>query len=87
MKVLLAEYTVAHEPGLAPEGAAMLGVLMASFERCGFEVMIPGEGDFSREIRLLAPGCDAGLVIAPDHLLFRYTSLLEQLTHNIGCGS
>ncbi|MCU0628681.1 MAG: ATP-grasp domain-containing protein [Methanoregulaceae archaeon] len=87
MKVFLAEYTMAHDPGLAPEGAAMLGVLKGSFERCGYEVVIPGGGEFAEEIRHLAPGCDAGLVIAPDHLLFRYTSLLEQLTHNIGCGS
>lgn len=87
MKVLLAEYAVAHEPGLAPEGAAMLGVLQGSFERCGHEVVFPGTGDFGEEIRRLAPGCGAGLVIAPDHLLFRYTSLLEHLTHNLGCGS
>ena len=87
MKVLLAEYTVARDPGLAPEGAAMLRVLKESFERCGYEVTTPGEGDFYDEIQRLAPGCDAGLVIAPDHLLFRYTSILEHLTHNIGCGS
>ena len=87
MKVLLAEYTVAHDPGLAPEGAAMLRVLKESFERCGYEVTTPREGDFYDEIQRLAPGCDAGLVIAPDHLLFRYTSILEHLTHNIGCGS
>jgi predicted ATP-grasp superfamily ATP-dependent carboligase len=28
-----------------------------------------------------------GLVIAPDHLLARYTQILEQHTNNIGCGS
>lgn len=87
MKVLLAEYTVAHDPGLAPEGAAMLRTLGASFERCGYELVFPGDGDFSEEIRRLAPGCEAGLVIAPDHLLFRFTTLIERLTHNIGCGS
>jgi hypothetical protein len=27
-----------------------------------------------------------GLVIAPDHLLARYTQILEQHTHNLGCG-
>jgi predicted ATP-grasp superfamily ATP-dependent carboligase len=47
----------------------------------------PEKADFEGEIRRLAPGCDVGLVIAPDHLLFRYTYLLEQFTHNIGCGS
>ncbi|MDD1694103.1 MAG: ATP-grasp domain-containing protein, partial [Methanoregula sp.] len=31
-------------------------------------------------------GCDMGLVIAPDHILSKYTFLLEQATHNLGCG-
>jgi predicted ATP-grasp superfamily ATP-dependent carboligase len=87
MRVLLAEYTVAHDPALAPEGRAMLAVLRTSFERCGFEVATPGAGDFSAEIARLAPACDCGLVIAPDHLLARYTMLIEQATDNIGCGS
>ncbi|OPY38293.1 MAG: argininosuccinate lyase [Methanoregula sp. PtaU1.Bin051] len=87
MKVLLAEYTVAHDPALAPEGAAMLAVLHTSFERCGHEVVIPGTGDFGAEISRLAPACDCGLVIAPDHLLAKYTMVLEQYTDNIGCGS
>jgi predicted ATP-grasp superfamily ATP-dependent carboligase len=86
MKVLLAEYTVAHEPALAHEGAAMLSVLKSSFERCGYDVVLPGPGDFEEEITRLAPGCDMGLVIAPDHLLSNYTFLLEQATHNLGCG-
>lgn len=86
MKVLLAEYTVAHEPALAHEGAAMLSVLKSSFERCGYDVVLPGPGDFGEEIARLAPGCDMGLVIAPDHLLSKYTFLLEQATHNLGCG-
>ncbi|NTW92553.1 MAG: ATP-grasp domain-containing protein [Methanoregulaceae archaeon] len=87
MRVLLAEYAVAHDPSLAPEGAAMLGVLSKSFERCGYDVVHPEAGDFLAEIKRLAPDCDAGLVIAPDPLLFRYTAALESLTHNIGCGS
>lgn len=87
MKVLLAEYTVAHDPHLAPEGAAMLAVLTKSFERCGHDVVTPEKGDFSDEILRLAPSCDYGLVIAPDNLLARYTMLLEQNTVNIGCGS
>lgn len=86
MKVLLAEYTVAHEPALAHEGAAMLSVLKTSFERSGHDVVLPGPGDFGEEIARLAPGCDMGLVIAPDHLLSKYTFLLEQATHNLGCG-
>jgi len=87
MKALLAEYTTFHEPGLAPEGAAMLRVLSESFRRIGFEVVTPGSGDFNRELERLAPGCDVGLVIAPDHLLFGFTRILEEFTHNIGCSS
>lgn len=86
MKVLLAEYTVLHDPLLANEGAGMLSVLQASFERCGHEVVVPGTGDFGEEISRLAPLCDMGLVIAPDQLLSKYTFLLEQATHNLGCG-
>jgi predicted ATP-grasp superfamily ATP-dependent carboligase len=86
MKVLLAEYTTAHDPSLAHEGAAMLGVLTASFERCGYEVVLPGAGDFAEEIARLAPACEMGLVIAPDHLLSKFTMILEQFTHNLGCG-
>jgi tyramine---L-glutamate ligase len=86
MKVLLAEYTVAHDPSLAHEGAAMLAVLRASFERCGHDVVLPGPGDFGDEIARLAPSCEMGLVIAPDHLLSKFTLLLEQATHNLGCG-
>ncbi|MGB7788441.1 ATP-grasp domain-containing protein [Methanoregula sp.] len=86
MKVLLAEYTVSHDPSLAHEGAAMLAVLRASFERCGLDVVLPGPGDFGDEIARLAPSCEMGIVIAPDHLLSKYTFLLEQATHNLGCG-
>lgn len=86
MKVLLAEYASAHDPSLAQEGKAMLGVLRGSFERCGYEVVLAGDGEFGSEIELRAPACDMGLVIAPDHLLSRYTMILEQHTHNLGCG-
>jgi tyramine---L-glutamate ligase len=86
MKVLLAEYTTAHDPVLAHEGRAMLDVLKASFERCGYEVVLPDEGDFSAGIEALAPTCAMGLVIAPDHLLSRFTMILEQHTHNLGSG-
>ncbi|MDD1716429.1 MAG: ATP-grasp domain-containing protein [Methanolinea sp.] len=87
MKAFLAEYTVFHDQALAPEGEAMLRVLSESFEACGYQVVSPEGSDFLEEIRRLAPECDVGLVIAPDHLLFRFTSALEQKTHNIGCGS
>ncbi len=86
MKVLLAEYTAAHDPALAHEGRAMLTVLRGSFERCGYEVVLPAESDFAAEIERLAPACDMGLVIAPDNLLSKFTMVLEQHTHNLGCG-
>lgn len=86
MKVLLAEYTIAHDPVLAHEGRAMLGTLRGSFDRCGYDVVVPGEGDFAGEIERLAPACDMGLVIAPDNLLSKFTMILEQHTHNLGCG-
>ena len=87
MKALLAEYTTFHEPGLAPEGAAMLRVLTESFEHIGYEVVTPKSGDLTHELEQLAPGCDVGLVIAPDHLLFGLTRILEEFTRNIGCSS
>ncbi len=86
MKVLLAEYATSHDPNLSGEGTAMLETVKMSFERCGYEVVLPGSGDFAGEIERLAPGCDMGLVIAPDHLLARFTQTLEQHTHNLGCG-
>jgi predicted ATP-grasp superfamily ATP-dependent carboligase len=87
MKVLLAEYTASRDPALAPEGAAMLEILRESFGACGYEVVLPGPGDFYREIVRLAPECDMGLVIAPDSLLAKFTLPLEQYSHNLGCGS
>ncbi len=65
----------------------MLSVLQKSFVRCGYDVISPEPGDFGAEIARIAPSCDYGLVIAPDHLLARYTMLVEQFTNNIGCGS
>ena len=87
MKVLLAEYATFHDPGLAPEGAAMLRALAGSFTRLGYEVVTPRSGDFDHELERLAPDCDCGLVIAPDHLLFGYTRILEEFTRNLGCSS
>lgn len=87
MRVLLAEYTSANDPALAPEGVAMRDVLAGSFRASGLDVVLPENCDFSGEISRLAPSCDMGLVIAPDHLLAKYTMLLESLTHNLGCGA
>jgi hypothetical protein len=64
----------------------MLETVKQSFERCGYEIVQPGCGDFAEEIKRLAPQCAMGLVIAPDNLLARYTQILEQHTHNLGCG-
>ena len=58
MKVLLAEYAASRDPALAPEGAAMLEILSESFDACGYDVVLPGPGDFYREIVRLAPECD-----------------------------
>jgi tyramine---L-glutamate ligase len=87
MKVLLAEYASCHDPALAPEGTAMLGVLSGSFSRAGYEVITPVKGEFAGEIERLAPACDMGLVIAPDLLLPGFTKILEDNTHNLGCSS
>ncbi len=88
MNILLAEYSVHHDPALAPEGAAMLKVLRESFERSGYQVLMPEEGaDFGEEIIRLGPLCQDGLVIAPDAVLARYTKILEDHTRNCGCNS
>jgi len=87
MKVLLAEYTAARDPALAPEGKAMLDVLTKSFTACGYEVVLPDPGDFYEELVRLAPACDMGLVIAPDALLSRFSLPIEQHCHTLGCGS
>jgi len=87
MKVLLAEYTAARDSALAPEGKAMLDVLKNSFTACGYEVVLPGSGDFYAEIARLAPACDMGLVVAPDAMIAKFTLPVEQHSHNLGCGS
>lgn len=88
MNVLLAEYAVSHDPALAPEGRAMLDVLTKSFTKIGYNVFSPVPGkDFSEEIIRLGTMCDEGLVIAPDHLLAKFTKNLEDVTRNIGCNS
>ena len=88
MKALIAEYATHHDPALAPEGKAMFSALAGSFMRCGYEVLSPSPGkDFADEIERLADLCDVGLVIAPDHLLPRFTLAMETRTHNLGCGS
>ncbi|HWQ65091.1 MAG TPA: ATP-grasp domain-containing protein [Methanospirillum sp.] len=88
MRVLLAEYACHHDPALASEGEAMFRTLRDSFTRTGYEVVMPAPGaDFADELRRLAPSCEEALVIAPDHLLARYTKIVEDLSRNIGCNS
>ncbi|HJJ42017.1 MAG TPA: ATP-grasp domain-containing protein [Methanocorpusculum sp.] len=86
-KVLIAEYTIFSDPSLSAEGEAMLSSLKKSFENCGYEVVSPEDGNFNSEIERLAPECDYGLVIAPDHLLSKFTHTLELATHNLGSDS
>jgi predicted ATP-grasp superfamily ATP-dependent carboligase len=88
MKAFLAEYaSLAGDPAVAAEGAAMRDVLTTSFEAIGYQVVMPASADLDAEILRLAPGCDVGLVIAPDHLLPRFTRILEGVCHNVGCGA
>lgn len=90
MDILLAEYASVMEPGLADEGLAMLRTLREGFQKCGHAVHMPRlqKRDalaFSKQVERLAKACDAGLVIAPDRLLYDLTVLLEQSTTNLGC--
>jgi len=88
MNILLAEYTISHNPDLAPEGRAMLKVLTDSFNRIGYQVCSPNPGsDFGEEIKRLSKICGDGLVIAPDDKLAIFTKMLEDNTRNMGCNS
>ena len=88
MNILLAEYTLSHDPGLAPEGRAMFKVLSDSFSNIGYSVFSPEPGsDFGDEIIRLSKICPEGLVIAPDDFLARYSKILEDNTRNVGCNS
>ena len=70
-----------------PKEGQCLHHFQPAFQDADIEVVTPGQGDFYEEIVKLAPGCDVGLVIAPDHLLPRFTLAMETSTHNLGCGS
>jgi tyramine---L-glutamate ligase len=90
MDILLAEYTTIMTPNLAEEGQVMLHTLKTGFENCGHSVHIPQtrKGDanaFYQEVEGLTRVCDAGLVIAPDKVLYEFTALVEQNTMNLGC--
>jgi tyramine---L-glutamate ligase len=90
MDILLAEYATVMTPNLAEEGHAMLHTLKAGFQNHGHSVHMPQprKGDakaFYTEVEGLTQVCDAGLVIAPDKVLYEFTALVEQQTTNLGC--
>lgn len=101
MKILIAEYAVGTdiEKALIPEGAAMLNTLVESFSRLGHEVYYPAASiklrtgkalksdaaNFQEILGKKAGECDAGLVIAPDHMLPELNKILEENTENLGC--
>lgn len=101
MKILLAEYAVGTGMGgtFLLEGRAMLQTIADSFIRLGHEVVYPSAGtilingtpvesngdNFVAVLEREAKKCDAGLVIAPDELLFDLTSVIEDNTLNLGC--
>ena len=90
MDILLAEYASAMLPALAEAGRAMLETLKGGFQRSGHVVHVPqlctGDDDtFCSQVEQLARSCDAGMIIAPDNVLYDFTALVEQHTTNLGC--
>ena len=101
MKVLLAEYAVSIGIGgtFLLEGEAMLKTLAESFTRLGHDVIYTSNGtvlkdgtpvesngdNFEAVLENEAKKCDAGLIIAPDELLFDLTKIIEKNTMNLGC--
>ena len=90
MDILLAEYASAMLPDLAKEGRAMLDTLKGGFQRAGHVVHRPhvrtGDADaFCSQVQQLARSCDAGMIIAPDNILYDFTALVERHTTNLGC--
>jgi hypothetical protein len=90
MDILLAEYASAMLPELAKEGRAILETLRGGFQRSGHVVHVPqrctGDPDtFCSQVKQLARSCDAGMIIAPDNVLYDFTALVEQHTTNLGC--
>jgi len=76
-------------PDLAKEGRAMLNTLKGGFQRAGHVVHVPhlrtGDAEaFCSQVKQLARSCDAGMIIAPDNVLYDFTALVEQCTTNLG---
>lgn len=90
MDILVAEYASVMLPDLAKEGRAMLHTLQAGFHRAGHVVHVPhlrvdNADAFFSQVKHLARSCDAGIIIAPDNVLYDFAALLEQHTTNLGC--
>lgn len=87
---MLAEYASQMLPELAEEGAAILDTLETGFRACGHKVHTPSyrgtdQNEFRKHIVRTARMCDAGIVVAPDYLLYDLTVLVEAHTKNLGC--
>ncbi len=92
MQIMVAEYASQMMPLLAEEGAVIRDALCAGFRACGHIVHAPDprvndDVAFEREIIRVARTCDAGIVVAPDPLLYDLTALVEANTVNLGCPS
>ena len=101
MKILLAEYAVGIGMGgtFLLEGRAMLQTIADSFTKLGHNVVYltagttlangtpieSNDGNFETVLEREAKNCDAGLVIAPDELLFDLSTIIENNTFNFGC--
>jgi len=89
---MVAEYASVAAPHFAPEGYAMLKALRDGFSRIGCAVRSPSykkrtKDHFFYEVETLSKICEAGLVIAPDDLLYALTVIVERNTLNLGCSS
>ncbi len=101
MKILLAEYAVGvgMNGTFILEGKAMLQTIADSFTRLGHDVVYLSAGitlenstsvesnrdNFETVLKNEANNCDAGLVIAPDELLYDFSTIMENNTINLGC--
>ncbi|HXY88818.1 MAG TPA: ATP-grasp domain-containing protein [Candidatus Acidoferrales bacterium] len=89
---MVAEYASVAASHFAPEGCAMLKALRDGFSRIGCSVRSPSykkrtKDHFFDEVESLSKICEAGLVIAPDDLLYELTVIVERNTLNLGCSS
>ncbi|MGP8337095.1 MAG: ATP-grasp domain-containing protein [Methanosarcinaceae archaeon] len=101
MNILLAEYAVGVGLGgtFLIEGKAMLRIISDSFTRLGHNVIYLSAGtilvngtmvesnidNFETVLERESIKCDAGLVIAPDELLYDLSTIIRNNTINLGC--